>query len=386
MPARGSLRGSAKWGLGGRWMRECTDSRYIPRMAQGDTPSSVRPLPSWVPAGWYPDPLKQGAARRWDGKRWTLEYRDTPPPQPIPASPSEVSATAPLAPGAAAASARGPNEGKFGWWKEIPMAARVVIVAVVLIVIIAIANSGSGGKTKATNASAGAGAVPTTPTPSTPAAAPVALKLDTGDYSVTSSHTTLHGTATKGATVTVEGHHADVHGTHWSKTVALGIGENSMAVEASLAGHEPATQTISVTRHHSQAEIEAKQRAAEEAQHRRERKAAEEVERYKAEAVTIPYSHLNKNPEEYVGKIVKYRGQIFQIQENGGEGGIMLLAVDEEYEIWSDNIWVNYDKHINAAEKDIVTVYGEITGQKEYKTQIGGETYVPEMKAKYIEE
>jgi hypothetical protein len=255
---------------------------------------------------------------------------------------------------------------------------------VIIAALIAIGAAAGGSKNKTTTQAAQTSEA--TNTPSTPASPPVALKLDTGDYSVTSSHTTLHGTVAKGATVTVDGHHARVHGTRWSETVALSIGENNIDVEATLAGHEPATQTISVTRHHSQAELEAKQRAREEAQRRHEREAAERVERYKASAVTIPYNQLNKNPEEYVGKIVKYRGQIFQIQEEGGEGGIMLLAVDEEYEIWSDNIWVNFDTHIKAAEKDIVTVYGEITGQKSYKTQIGGETYVPEMKAKYIEE
>ena len=48
-------------------------------------------FPSWVPGGWYPDPLGQGAARYWDGKRWTLEYRDDPPPNPIPANGSSQS-------------------------------------------------------------------------------------------------------------------------------------------------------------------------------------------------------------------------------------------------------------------------------------------------------
>ena len=49
-------------------------------------PNVVRPLPSWVPAGWYPDPLGQGEARYWDGKRWTLEYRDSPSPNPVKAA------------------------------------------------------------------------------------------------------------------------------------------------------------------------------------------------------------------------------------------------------------------------------------------------------------
>src|ERR1700744_1692456 len=104
----------------------------------------------------------------------------------------------------------------------------------------------------------------------TPATPPVALKLDTGDYAVARSHTTLHGTVTAGASVNVEGGHAHVRGTHWSKTVALEIGSNVVSVEATMDGHEPGSRTITVTRHHTQAELEAKVQARRERE-RRER-------------------------------------------------------------------------------------------------------------------
>jgi Protein of unknown function (DUF2510)/Short C-terminal domain len=44
---------------------------------------AVAPLAPGVPAGWYPDPLG-GAARYWDGSRWSKRYRDAPPPEPVP--------------------------------------------------------------------------------------------------------------------------------------------------------------------------------------------------------------------------------------------------------------------------------------------------------------
>jgi len=65
----------------------------------------------------------------------------------------------------------------------------------------------------------------------------------------------------------------------------------------------------------------------------------------------------------------------------------MLLSVtDEGYGFWTDNVWVEFDEPTEAAEEDIITVYGKITGSEEYETQIGGSTYVPRMKAKYIDE
>lgn len=116
-----------------------------------------------------------------------------------------------------------------------------------------------------------------------------------------------------------------------------------------------------------------------------EQEAAEEAS-FREEATSIPYGELSKNPERYTGDKVVYTGQIFQIQEFGGEGLMLLAVTDEGYGFWTDNIWVDFHKSLDAAEEDVITVYGKITGSKEYETQIGGSTYVPRMNAKYIDE
>ena len=65
----------------------------------------------------------------------------------------------------------------------------------------------------------------------------------------------------------------------------------------------------------------------------------------------------------------------------------MLLSVtDEGYGFWSDNVWVEFDGTIKGAEEDVITVYGTITGSESYETQIGGETYVPKLKGRYVVE
>ncbi len=241
-----------------------------------DPPGPVRPLPSWVPAGWYPDPLNQGAARYWDGKRWTLEHRDDPPPQPVPTSPADVPVSPSPVAGVSDSTRQGhPNAGDR--WREIPKGARVAIVIGAIILLISIIGAASSGsKTKTTTQSAAAAS---SPTPATSAAPPVALKLDTGDYSMTGPHTTIHGTVTAGAAVSVDNASAHVHGTHWSKTVALEIGSNTMTVEATLSGHESTNKTISVTRHHTQAELEAEAQARKEKERaERQHKEAEERE------------------------------------------------------------------------------------------------------------
>ena len=102
---------------------------------------------------------------------------------------------------------------------------------------------------------------------------------------------------------------------------------------------------------------------------------------------SIPYADLIKDTTPFQGKKNALHGQIFQIQQQEGMGGIMLLSVtDDGYGLWTDNVWIDYDKDIPYVEKNLVTVYGTVTGTKSYDTQIGGTAYVPEVHAVYIDQ
>jgi hypothetical protein len=126
-------------------------------------------------------------------------------------------------------------------------------------------------------------------------------------------------------------------------------------------------------------------RAAKEEVDRIEAVAHEESE-FREDATTIDYGELIKNPQAHVGEKVVYTGQIFQIQEYGGFGFMLLSVTDEGYGFWTDEIWVDFEGPIEATEEDVITVYGKLTGSEEYETQIGGSRYVPKMRAKYIDE
>ncbi len=305
-------------------------------MTDEGKPSVVRPLPSWVPADWYPDPLGQGKARFWDGKRWTLEYRDDPPPQAVPTSPSEVPASPPPSAAPAAATESTSSETKshpsaLDRWKELPMAARILVGVVALLIIIGVASSG-GNKTKSTATTDAASVPAASPTPAAP---PVALKLDTGDYAVTSSHTTLHGTVTAGASVTVAGEPAQVHGTHWNKTVALEIGSNAENAEATMAGHASATQTITVIRHHTQAELEAQAREKREAEQRekaeRERTERKEREEKEIENATVSQQNALHEAESYLHSSAFSEAGL--IEQLSSEAGSKFPLADAEWAV-----------------------------------------------------
>lgn len=175
-----------------------------------------------------------------------------------------------------------------------------------------------------------------------------------------------------GVTVKVDGKTAVLRDGRWSKTVQLKRGSNRFEVEARKPGAVDDDATVTVTRKRTQAEIAAA--------------AAQRKQAFIAQARSIPYNQLEKNADRYAGEKVVFRGQIMQIQESFGSTFMLLSVTDEGYGFWTDNVWVDYEGTIKGAEDDIITVYGTIEGSKSYETQIGGETYVPQMTARYVVE
>lgn len=244
-------------------------------------------------------------------------------------------------------------------------------------------DAGTGGSPAAApgSTSANQAAVDSAPAPVTPS-----LQLTVPDDRVVyrdkvtlSGKVTAENGSVQGVRVEVDGRPAPVNGGTWSKTVTLKRGENDFRVAASKGGYDEDFGSATITRKRSKAELAAaaaRQRAA----------AAQRKQSYMANAQSIPYNQLEKNADRFAGERVKFTGQIFQIQEDSGSSVILLSVTDEGYGFWSDNIWVDYDGTINGAEDDIITVYGTIEGSQSYETQIGGETYVPQMTAKYVEE
>ncbi len=204
--------------------------------------------------------------------------------------------------------------------------------------------------------------------------------------------------------VTVNGRKVDV-----SRPVSVrlkAIGENTFSVKAFAEGMTPARKDFSIRRDPTTAEkVEIAAAAAVKKAEREAAAAAEKAEReaaaaaaaaaaaekiavaqqkYKDQAESISYNQLLKNPESYAGIIVTYAGQILQIFE--GEGVMLVNVTNAGYGFWSDVVWVNYiPGQVLGAADDIVTFWGRVVGGRSYETQAGGENYVPEINARYID-
>jgi hypothetical protein len=131
--------------------------------------------------------------------------------------------------------------------------SRATLFGAVMVVAATLAGCGSTGASTTEAAS-----VPSTgQVAATAKAVPVSLRLTRGSYSVSAPGTTISGTATKGASISVNGAKATVHSGHWHDRLHLHIGSNQVRVEASMSGRATTTRVIHVVRHHSTAELEA---------------------------------------------------------------------------------------------------------------------------------
>ena len=102
-------------------------------------------------------------------------------------------------------------------------------------------------------------------------------------------------------------HRRAVRACVWTAEVTIDSpGDSTFRVSATKPGYdlEQTTRAV-VTRELSEAEIAAQEAA--------------EREEFVSEATTIDYDQLAKNPNRYKGTKVVMQGQIFQIQEDGGQ-------------------------------------------------------------------
>ncbi|WP_146172150.1 hypothetical protein [Melghirimyces profundicolus] len=119
----------------------------------------------------------------------------------------------------------------------------------------------------------------------------------------------------------------------------------------------------------------------------RELSKKEKVAKLKKEAEDIPYKQLKKAPDKYRGKIAKYKGQILEIHEKDGITVMRIAVTQMSSGIWNfnDALMVRYEGTIKQAEDDIVTVYGELTGNVDYTSQAGWDISIPGMEAGHVE-
>lgn len=119
--------------------------------------------------------------------------------------------------------------------------------------------------------------------------------------------------------------------------------------------------------------------------------AQQSAEALLASAVTVPYDDLFRHNEKYVGKVVRYVGEVAQTTETtcflctDKTFAMRLQVTPAGYGFWEDAIWVDYASAERFLDDDIVTVWGTVTGLHSYTAVLGNEITLPKVEALYIQ-
>ncbi len=112
-------------------------------------------------------------------------------------------------------------------------------------------------------------------------------------------------------------------------------------------------------------------------------------EEYKASCKSISYVDIARNPNNYVGQKSVFSGKVIQVQESGKRVVLRVNVTRGEYGIWDDTVYVDYqrkdDNESRVLEDDIITMYGEIKGIKDYTAVFGNQISIPHLEVEYIE-
>jgi hypothetical protein len=108
---------------------------------------------------------------------------------------------------------------------------------------------------------------------------------------------------------------------------------------------------------------------------------------YRRQAATIPYNQLIKDPASLAGRIVTYRGQVFQYDSNTTTSHMIISVTDDGYGFWSDNVWLDVDPAAtqNVFRNSIIQVWGTVVGPYTYTTTQNGQLTIPEIDVKYVQ-
>lgn len=128
-----------------------------------------------------------------------------------------------------------------------------------------------------------------------------------------------------------------------------------------------------------------KKEAEEKAAAEQAEKEAKEKEERQGYETGITFNQLARTPDDYIGKKVKFTGEVIQVIE--GVGIVQLrIAVNSDYD---KVVFVEYSSSIvksRILDDDIITIYGMSLGLYTYKSSLGSSITVPAISVDKIDQ
>ncbi len=110
---------------------------------------------------------------------------------------------------------------------------------------------------------------------------------------------------------------------------------------------------------------------------------------FKKSCVEVAYEELARNPENYKGQNLKFKGEVIQCDQSYGTSYYARVNVTvDEYGYYDDTIYVDFEIPEGAdkiLEDDIVELYGVCQGAESYTSIFGEQITIPSLDALYVE-
>lgn len=110
---------------------------------------------------------------------------------------------------------------------------------------------------------------------------------------------------------------------------------------------------------------------------------------FKKSCVEVAYEELARNPENYKGQNLKFKGEVIQCEQSYGTSYYARVNVTiDEYGYYDDTIYVDLEIPEGAdkiLEDDIVELYGVCQGSESYTSIFGEQITIPSLDALYVE-
>lgn len=116
----------------------------------------------------------------------------------------------------------------------------------------------------------------------------------------------------------------------------------------------------------------------------------EEVKQeYIADCQTYTFKEIARTPDKYKGKKAKITGEVVQVQRTISGYELRVDITKNEYGYYSDTIYVTYTPKSSdeprILDDDIITIYGELAGEKTYQSVSDTIVTIPFLKGEYID-
>ncbi|MBR5367822.1 MAG: hypothetical protein IK138_00930 [Lachnospiraceae bacterium] len=167
--------------------------------------------------------------------------------------------------------------------------------------------------------------------------------------------------------------------------------EDEKAAELARAETDRINAEKELQRLKEEEEKKAAEERAEREKKEAEEKAKKEAEEKKGYDTGYTYEDLARRPDDYIGKKVKFKGEVLQVVESSwsNEIQIRLATKKNSWGGYSDNvIYAHFNKNLiteRILDEDIITVYGVAEQLTSYTTILGATVTLPQVKVDKIE-